>query len=78
MANGDPGDVLGVELTGLEAPRLVHVDPDAVIESLVIEVVKASEPHLGRIVVEPVDEDGDFGPDLIDQIVAIGLILVHG
>lgn len=68
--------VSGVHFSGLEAPRLIHIDPDTIISELIVEVLETTEPHLGRLLVEPVNKDGDLGPHLIDQVVVVLLALV--
>jgi hypothetical protein len=66
-----------VELASLEAPRLIHVDPDAVEGKLLVEISESLPPHVCALVIEPVDEDRNLGPNLINKVVVVLGRLIH-
>ena len=65
-----------VNFSSLESPRLIHVNPDAVVMKLLVQLIKSSKPNIGALVVEPVNEHGDLWPNLIDKVVVVGLIAI--
>jgi len=77
---GVDGNVLGVggvKFSSLEAPGLVHVNPDSIVRQLIVQIIQSFEPHVGTLGIEPVDEHCDLGPYLVDQIVIVSLVLVE-
>ena len=61
----------GVEFSGLETIRLIHIDPDTIIGKLVIEVIETLRPHINAFVIKPVKKYRDIGPYLADQVVIV-------
>jgi hypothetical protein len=61
----------GVEFSGLETIRLIHIDPDTIIGKLVIEVIETLRPHINAFVIKPVNKYRDIGPYLADQVVIV-------
>lgn len=74
-ANRDVMRIFGINLSSLEAPWFIHVNPYAVVLGLLVEIIESLEPHVGALVIEPVYEDSDFGPHLVDEVVVVCLIV---
>jgi hypothetical protein len=65
-----------VHFTSFKAPRFIHIDPYSIESELIVEVLETAEPHVGGLLVEPVNKDSDLGPYLVNQVVVVLLALV--
>ena len=61
----------GIEFSCLKTPRLIHIDPDAIIRKLIIEITETLRPHVDAFVIKPVNKHRDLRPYLVDQVVIV-------